>query len=204
MEGDPDKAAMIDTQSDTLVQIPLAGKPEFAAADGAGNLFINIADKKLIQRVDTRSAKVTAAWPISECESPHGLAIDPASLRLFSTCVNAKMVIVDSRDGRIVATLPIGKGTDAAAFDATRHRAFSSNRDGTLSVIDVKGADQFEPLGEVPTQPLARTMAIDPQTGRVFLVAADRDEVDPKATDPRKRFKVRPGSVRLLFADPAR
>lgn len=204
MEGDPGKAAVVDTKTDILVtKVVLAGKPEFAAVDGAGNLFINIADKKAIQRVDTRSAKVTATWPIDACESPHGLAIDAAAHRLFSTCVNAKMVIVDSNDGRIVATLPIGNGSDAAAFDPIRQRAFSSNREGSLSVIRVEGANKFVSLGEVLTQPLARTMALDAETGRVYLVAADRMELDPKATDPRKRFGVRANSVRLLFADPA-
>jgi DNA-binding beta-propeller fold protein YncE len=203
MEGDPGKVAVVDTNTDTLVaQIALSGKPEFAAADGAGNLFINITDKKQIQRVNARAAKVTATWSINDCERPHGLAIDAETHRLFSTCMNAKMLIVDSNDGRIVATLPIGMGTDAAAFDASRRRAFSSNRDGTLSVIGESTAEHFVSLGDVTTQPLAKTMALDPDTGRIFLVAAERVESDSKAPDPRRRFGVRAGSVRLLFVDP--
>jgi len=203
MEGDPQKVLVIDTGSDLVVtRIALHGKPEFAAVDGAGKLYVNIADKREIQRIDTQTAKVEATWPIAACESPHGLSIDPASHRLFSSCVNSQMLVVDARDGRIVATLPIGLGSDATAFDSTRKRAMSSNWDGTLSVFGAMGSDHYVSLGEVLTQPMARTMAVDSESGRVYLVAADRIEVDPSAANPRKRYGVRPGSVRLLFADP--
>jgi DNA-binding beta-propeller fold protein YncE len=113
------------------------------------------------------------------------------------------LLIVDSTDGKVIATFPIGAGSDGTAFDAQRKRIFSSNREGTLSVIYAKDARHFVPLGEVPTQLLARTMAVDAESGRVFLVAADRVEVNPTATDPRKRYAVKPGSVRVLFVDPA-
>jgi DNA-binding beta-propeller fold protein YncE len=122
---------------------------------------------------------------------------------LFASCVNSKLLVVDSTDGKIVATLPIGKGSDAAAYDAARKRIFSSNSDGTLSVIQQNTPQHYVGLGDIPTRELARTMALDPKSGRVYLVAADRLEVDPAATDPRKRFAVRPGSVALLFADPS-
>jgi DNA-binding beta-propeller fold protein YncE len=203
MEGDPQKLLVIDTGSDLVVaRVALHGKPEFAAVDGAGKLYVNIADKREIQRIDTRTATVEATWSIAACESPRGLSIDPASHRLFSSCLNSKMLVVNAGDGRIVATLPIGFGSDAAAFDTKRKRAMSSNWDGTLSVFGVTGPDRYDSLGEVLTQPLARTMAVDSESGRVYLVAADRIEVDPSAANPRKRYGVRPGTVRLLFADP--
>jgi hypothetical protein len=122
---------------------------------------------------------------------------------LFASCVNSKLLVVDSIDGKIVATLPIGKGSDAPAYDAARKRVISSNADGTLSVIQQVTPQRYIGLGNTPTRELARTMALDPKTGRVFLVTGDRVEADPAAADPRKRFTVRAGSVVLLFADPS-
>jgi DNA-binding beta-propeller fold protein YncE len=203
MDGDPHNITVVDSTTDTTVtRVPLAGKPEFAAIDGRGKLFVNITDRKLIQRIDTKTLKVDATWPIAECEGPHGLSMDTATRRLFASCINSRLLVVDADDGKVLASLHIGKGSDAAGFDSNSKRIFSSNGEGTLSVIHEDGADTFVPLAEVRTQPLARTMAIDSQTGRIFLVAADRVEVNPAATDPRKRYAITPGSVRLLFADP--
>jgi DNA-binding beta-propeller fold protein YncE len=199
MDGDPHNITVIDTLSDTVV----ATEPEFAAVDAAGKLYVNITDKKEIQRVDTKSAKVDATWSISACEGPHGLSMDPKTQRLFASCVNSTLLVVNSLNGEVVSVVPIGKGSDATAFDGMRQRVFSSNRDGTLSVVHEDSANQFTSLGEVQTQLLARTMAVDPVSGRIYLIAADRREVDPTAVDPRKRYAIVPGSVRLLFADPA-
>jgi DNA-binding beta-propeller fold protein YncE len=204
MEGDPHKALVIDAQSDRVVgHIALAGEPESAAVDDTGHLFINIADRRAIQRFATRTLKLEGTWSVPECESPHGLAIDTASSRLFASCVNTKMVIVDATNGKVVQSVTIGEGTDAAAFDNQRKRVFSSNGiAGTVTVVSEEGANRFRLLGENRSQPSARTMAVDPETGRLFLTAADRVEVDPKETNPRKRYALRAGSVRLLFMDP--
>jgi DNA-binding beta-propeller fold protein YncE len=205
MEGDPKKALVIDTTTDTVRgEVALSGKPEYASVDGAGGLYINIADQRAIQRVDTRTLKVTASWPVAECESPHGMSMDTGSKRLFTTCLNQKLLIVDATSGKVIKTVPIAPGSDASAFDGHRNRIFSSNGlAGSLTVIRADGADKFELLGENPTQPTARTMAVDAETGRIYLIAGDRVEVDPKATDPRKRYAVKPGSTRLLFLDPS-
>jgi DNA-binding beta-propeller fold protein YncE len=203
MEGDPHKALVIDTANDTVSgEVALGGQPEFAAADGAGALFVNIEDQRTIQKVNTRTLKVEATWPVAECEAPHGMSIDAGAKRVFSTCVNEKMVIVDSTNGKVIKTLPIAAGSDASAFDGHRKRIFSSNGSGSLTVVRADGADKFELLGENPTQLLARTMAVDAETGRIYLLSADRIEVDPKETNPRKRYAVKPGSVRLLLLDP--
>jgi YVTN family beta-propeller protein len=203
MQGDPHSMTVIDTATDSvLATIHLGGQPEFAAVDGAGKLFVNIEDKSEIQRVDTKTGKVDATWPIPACDRPHGLAIDAKSHRLFSSCVNSKLLVVNATTGAVVSTLPIGKRTDAAAYDSRTKRVFSSNGAGTLSVIQQVSADQYQPLAEVPTQLGARTMALDAKTGRIFLVTGEYAEVDPNATDPRKRFAVKPGSTRMLLLDP--
>ncbi len=202
MQGDPHSMTVIDTTTDTVVMtIHLSGQPEFAAVDGDGKLYVNIEDRREIQRVDTKTGKVDATWPVKACDSPHGLAIDTASHRLFTSCVNSKLLVVNTTDGHIVATLPIGLHSDAAAFDPRTRRVFSSNGDGTLSVIQQESADQYKSLGEVTTQLGARTMALDPKTGRIYLVTGDYTEVDPAAKDLRKRYAVKPGSTRLLQLD---
>lgn len=203
MNGDGADTTLIDTAHDAAVSnVPLQGQPEFAAADGDGHVFVNITDKREIVKLDAGSARVEARWPIPSCERPHGLAIDRATHRLFSSCVNSVLLVVSADDGRVIATLPIGKGTDAAAFDPKRHLVFSSNAEGTLSVIRQQGPDDYVALSAIPTRPLARTMTLDPDSGRIYLVTADVDELNPKAERLRERYKIRPGTVQLLFLDP--
>jgi YVTN family beta-propeller protein len=203
MQGDPREVTVIDTATDTLaLTIPLGGHPEFAAVDGQGKLYVNIEDKSEIQRIDTHTGKVDATWPIKVCDGPHGLAIDKESHRLFASCVNSKLVVVNAHDGSVVSMLPIGKHTDAAAYDEHAKRVFSSNGEGTLSVIQQDSADRYRALGEVSTQFGARTMAIDSRSGRIFLITGDYADVSPASADVRQRYKVKPGSVRLLLLDP--
>ena len=138
------------------------------------------------------------------CERPHGIAVDGAARRVFATCVNKVMVVVDADTGRNVATLPIGTGSDGAAFDPQHKLALSSNGEGTISVIKEIDADHYVALPPVATQRSARTNAIDPTTGRVYLPAADIARVDPPTTPggrPHTTFV--PGSFKLLVLAPA-
>ncbi|MGA7674204.1 MAG: YncE family protein [Rhizomicrobium sp.] len=204
MDADGTAMTAVDAvQNKTISTTPLNGKPESATVDGAGNLFINSASTNEVLRVDTRSLAILSRWPVPDCQSPHGLAIDTAAHRLFVSCVNAKLQVVSSDDGHVVATLPIGKGTDTAAFDPKRKLIFSSNGEGTLSVIAERGADDFVSLGEVPTAPGARTMAVDPASGRVFLVTGEVAKTEPPTVKGRApHFVFVPGSVKLLLLDP--
>lgn len=199
--GDSQNLTVVDPATDTVVKvIPVGDKMEYAVADGAGKLYVNGVDKREIVRVDTATNAVDAHWPIPDCENPHGLAMDMASRRLFSSCVNAKMMVVDADDGHVVAELPIGLGTDAAAFDPSHKRAFSSNgKDGTLSVIQEDGPDAYRVLGTVPTAKSGRTMTVDPATGRVFIAAAELSG----ELGANGRPKAVPGSLKLLMFDPA-
>jgi DNA-binding beta-propeller fold protein YncE len=204
MNGDDMDATVIDATNDKAVaSIALRGKPEFAVADAHGQVFVNITDKREIVKIDARSATIAARWPIPSCERPHGLAMDPDSHRLFSSCLNSLLLVVDADDGHVVASLPIGKWTDAVAFDPKRRLIFSSNGEGTLSIIREQGPDKYVALGEIPTKPLARTMTLDPDTGRLYLVTADVAEVNPQAGKPWERYAVKPSTVQLLFLDPS-
>lgn len=205
VDSDPGRITVIDPKTDTVIATLDGGaKLEIGAADGKGKVYVNGEAQREILRIDTRTNKIDARWPISPCASPHGLAIDATAHRVFSTCENNVMVVVDADNGKQIAELPIGSRTDGAAFDPSTKRAFSSNGDGTLTVIGEKSASSFVSLGSVPTMRGARTMTLNPKTGRLYLVAADytvNESVDPG--DFRHRYSVVPGSAKLLFMDPA-
>ena len=206
VDGEPGKLTVIDPKSDAVVvTIDVGGKLETAVAGGNGKLYVNGEEKQEILRVDTTTNEVDAHWPIPNCTSPHGLALDSETHRLFSSCENNVLVVVDSDTGATVATLPIGSRSDAAAFDHKRKLIFSSNGEGTLSVIAEKDANSFEAVASVPTALGARTMALDPETGRLYLITADMT-INPAAdpSDFRHRYVVTPGSAKLLFLDPTK
>ncbi len=201
INGDSGNVTVIDPKSnDAIATINIGNKLEFGAAGNNGKLYIDGAEKNDIVRIDTTTNKVDAHWPIANCEKPHGIAFDATTHRVFASCVNNVLDVIDSDDGTIIATLSIGSGTDAAAFDPNRKLIFSSNgRDGTLTVIQEKDAKSFVVLGNVKTAITARTMTLDPATGRIYLVAGD---IDTKAATANGRPQLVPGSVKLLFVDP--
>jgi len=200
VEGDAKAVTVIDPTTNTAVAtIDGGGGLEYAAADGDGALFVAGVEKREVVRIDTRTNTVTNHWPIADCAAPHGLAVDAAHRRVFVSCVNQRLVVVDSRTGREVAGVAIGQGTDAAAYDPVRRLVFSSNgRDGTISVIAQKDPDTYAPALTIPTAVSGRTMSVDPETGRLYVAAAD---TDPSPT-PGGRPRPRPGTLKLLFLDP--
>ena len=204
IDGDPSKITVIDPRTDTVVATINVGigKLEYAAAGDNGKLYVNGADKKEIVRIDTKTNAVDAHWPVPGCTSPHGAAYDSATHRLFTSCTNRLLVVLDTDSGAQIASVPIGRGSDAVGFDPKRKLIFSSNGvDGTLSVIEEKDAKTFVSLGEVKTVPTARTMAVDPDTGRIYLAAVDLDPSAPPPTNGRN-VKAMPGSFKLIFLDP--
>jgi YVTN family beta-propeller protein len=180
--------------------LPAGGKPEFAASDGAGRIFFNIEDTGEIGTIDALAGKRLATWKLPGCEEPTGLALDRRHARLFSVCANGILAVTDAVSGKPVAQVPIGLGPDAAAYDADRGLVFSSNgADGTLTVIHQDDADHYQVLATVPTQKSARTMALDAQSHRVYLVAAEFGPAPaPTADQPHPRAPVLDGSFKLL------
>ncbi len=190
---------VIDTASRTVVAtIPLPGKPEFPAADGRGTMFVNIEDKNEIVRLDASTKKMTAEWPLAGCDSPSGLAFDAAGRRLFSVCDGKKMAVTNADTGKVLATPQIGDGPDAAGFDAKHKLAFSSNGEGTLTVVDASGTG-YPVLQTVTTERGARTMTLDEDSGRVYLLTAEfGSRPAPTAQTPRPRPAILPGSFTIL------
>jgi YVTN family beta-propeller protein len=205
VNGDSGSVSVIDPRQEKVIDTIHIGEGlETAVADGHGKLFVNGAEKSDLVRIDTHSNKVDARWPIADCQRPHGLAIDTDHRRLFPSCVNNVLLAVDADSGAVLAKLPIGSGTDAAAYDPARHLVFSSNgRDGTLSVIRQNDADSYQVLASIPTRITARTMAVDAASGRLYLAAA-RVQPQAAAEPPAQHPAITPGSLQLLFFDPVR
>lgn len=204
IDGDSGKLTRIDPRTDKpIATIDGGGGLEFGVSGENGKLYVDGAEKNEIVRVDVKTDKADAHWPLNGCVRPHGLAIDLKTKRLFASCSNKVMAVMNAETGTVLADMPIGEGTDFAMFDAKARLAFSSNRDGTLSLVEEKSPDEFAALTPVKTEFGARTMGLDPRSGRIYLVTADSDE-NPQASDPRHRYTVKPGSVKLLFLDPAK
>src|SRR5450631_290108 len=182
-------ATVIDAVSlKVLSKIALGGKPEVAVNDGAGHLFVNLEDTSEIVMIDEAASQVRARWPLAPCTEPTGLAIDVAHKRLFSVCSNHLMVILDSETGRVVSQVPIGEEPDSAGFDAGLGLAFSSNGDGSLTMVHEDGPDRFSVAATLATQKRARTMSLDPTMHHVYLVSADFGPApDATPTNPKPR-----------------
>lgn len=199
--GGSNDASVIDAASGKLLgHVALPGRPEFPVSDGHGHVFDNIESRNALVEIDPVAMKVTATWPLKDCDSPSGLAIDVAHHRLFSVCQNKIMAVTDSTDGRQVASVAIGEGPDAARYDARRRLVFSSNgHSGTLTVAREATPDRYEVLANVPTQISARTMALDEASGRVYLSAAELGpRPAPTKAEPRPGPTIKPGSFTIL------
>jgi DNA-binding beta-propeller fold protein YncE len=203
--GRSSNATVIDAKSGKVAgTIPLDGKPEFPVSDGKGDVFVNIEDKSEIQKIDPKGLKVTATWSIAPCEEPSGLAMDVKNRRLFSVCDNQKMAVVDAGSGKVVTTVPIGDGPDAAYFDPDKGLVFSSNGAGTLTVVKQESADKYTVVDNVKTEKSARTMALDPKTKKIYLPAAGFGEApSPTADNPHPRPKMVPGTFHLVVVSPS-
>ncbi len=180
-----------------IATIAVPGKPEFPVADGEGSVFDNIESKNEIVRFDAAKLVLTATWPLAGCESPSGLAIDSKGHRLFSVCDEKVMAVTDSRTGKQIAKVAIDDGPDAARFDPATGLAFSSNGAGTLTVVDTTRPGF--PAQNFPTQRGARTLALDPADGRIFLATATLGPAPaPTAEHPHQRPTVVPDSFAIL------
>ncbi len=203
MNGKTHNATVIDAKTNAVIgTIALDGKPEFCVADGKGKLYVNLEDKSAIEEIDAKEMKVLRQWSIAPGMSPTGLAIDTKNRRLFSTCGNEIMVISDANKGTVITTLPIGEGSDAAAFDPEKMRIFSSNEEGNLTVVQ-DSADTYRVLETFPTERWSRTMAINTKTHHIYLPSAIMKPLHPvRAGMERPRPQPRPGTFVILDVEP--
>jgi len=183
-----------------LATILLPGKPEFAVADpSAGRVYCNIEDKSLAAVIDTKTHAVVESWPIAPGMEASGLALDPANHRLFIGCHNQMMVMMDSTNGKVIATVPIGQGVDANMFDPGTGMAFSSNGEGTVTIAHEESPEKLIPVQTLATERGARTMALDPKTHNIYLASAKFEHAPEQVPGvPRQRPKMIPGSFKIL------
>ena len=178
-----------------VATIPLGGKPEFATTDTkAGRVFNNLEDKSEVVVIDTRSHEVVNRWPIAPGEEASGMAIDVKNHRLFLGCGNKLMVMMDNENGKVVASVPIGSGVDANAFDPATQLAFAACGDGTATIAHEDSPDKLTVVQTLQTARGAKTMTLDPKTHKIYLGAARYEA----GTEGQRRPPPVPGSFKIL------
>ena len=199
--GGSSNATALDAKEGTVVgTIDLGGRPQARATDAKGHVFVNLVDKDVVLQIDSRKMTAGERWPLGACQRPGTMAIDQKNRRLFIGCANRLMAILDANDGRLITTVPIGEGRDQAEFDPETGLVFSSNGEGTVTVIRQESPDKYSVLETVKTEPGARTMALDLKTHKIFLPLADFGPAPPPtAENPRPRGRILPGTFRILI-----
>lgn len=192
-----DLMAIDPEQMKVVATVPLGGKLEEAATD-AGHVYVNVEDTGEIAVVDSKTWKPGQRWKLQGCEEPSGLAIDAKTNHLFTVCGNSKMLVVDTKTGKTVATVPTGAGTDGAAFDPGLKLAFASNGEGTLTVVQQSSSGVYAVADNAPTQRGARTLTLDPKSHKVFLPTAEFGPVP----EGQRRPSIKPGTFMVLVYAP--
>jgi DNA-binding beta-propeller fold protein YncE len=176
--------------------IDLGGAPEQAASDGKGRIYVDLEDKDKVAVIDAKTMAVTGGYDLTgKGGTCAGLAMDPKNQILFASCRNPQNMVMLTADGKILTTLPIGAGTDGAVFNPKTMEAFSSQRDGTLTIVKEKSPTEFEVEQTVQTMPSAKTCTLDSKTGHIVLIGA---EVGPPPAGGRGRGQMVPGSFTIL------
>ena len=174
--------------------VDVGGKPETAVSDGMGKIFVNVEDKNEIVAIDAATFKVLGHWSIAPADGPTGLAYDAKTKRLFAGC-DKVLVVLDANNGTVVDKIIIGDGCDGVAFDAATKNIYTSNGEGTITVIHEETAAKFTVLETVPTKRGARTIALDNQTHLIYLPTAEFEPQDP---NQKGRPKMKPGTFQVL------
>ncbi|MDQ2823987.1 MAG: YncE family protein [Verrucomicrobiota bacterium] len=198
-------ATVIDAKTaQVITTIPLGGSPEFAATDSTeGRVYCNLEDKNEVAVIDTAKHEVAARWPLAPGEEPTGIAFDAAHHRLFVTCHNKLMAMLDTTTGKVLATVPIGAGVDGCAFDDALQLTFASCGEGTTTIAKEETPEKLSVVQTLKTEPRARTMALDPQTHRIYLPSAQflpAPSPAPGATPARPTIV--PNTLKLLVYGP--
>jgi DNA-binding beta-propeller fold protein YncE len=191
-------------EASVIATIPLEGSPEFAVADGSGGrVYCNLEDKNEVAVIDATRHEVIARWPLAPGEEPTGIALDATHHRLFVGCHNKLMAMLDTETGRVIATVPIGAGVDGCAFDDATQLAFASCGDGTTTIAKVERGEKLSVVQTLKTERGARTMALDPQTHRIYLPSAQFEpapSLSPGFSPARP--KIVPNTLKLLIYGP--
>jgi DNA-binding beta-propeller fold protein YncE len=202
--GRSSNSTVIDANSNKVIgTIELPGKPEFSVTDGKGKVYVNLEDKSQVCLINPTTLTVEKTWPIAPGEEPSGLAIDTKDHRLFTVCGNKLMIVLDADNGNVVAKLDIGDRVDGVAYDPGLKRIYSSNGEGTMTVVQEINKDTYKVLENFPTQRGARTITLNPKTHRIYLPTAEFEPAPPATKDnPRPRPAVKPNTFTILEIEP--
>jgi DNA-binding beta-propeller fold protein YncE len=192
-------------QTKVIATIPLGGGPEFAVADAnAGRVYCNIEDKSEVAVIDAAKHEVIARWPVAPGTEPSGIALDAVHHRLFSTCHNKMMVMLDTETGKVIATVPIGAGVDGCAFDEATQLVFASCGDGTTTIAKEETPEKLTAVQTLTTERGARTIALDSETHRIYLPSAQfQPPPSPSPGASPGRPTIVPNTLKLLVYGPA-
>lgn len=178
MNGGNNSSTAIDSSTGKVVgTIDLAGGPEFGAADGAGNVYVNLEDENQTIHIDSTSLTVKNRWAVSPCQHPSSMAMDRTNHRLFLGCRSRVMTVLNADTGAVITTLPIGDDVDTTAFDSATGLIFNSTGEGTVDIFHENSPDDYSLVQRLPTRPGSKTMALDPQTLRIFLPAMEAGNI---------------------------
>ena len=193
-------ATVIDSKEGKVVGgFDLGGRPELVGTDAKGNVFANLVQKNVVLQVDSWKMTAGQTWPVAPGVGPRTMAVDQKNGRLFIGCANRLLVILDLNSGRLISSVPIGPGPDDSAYDPETRLIYTSNGDGTVSVIQQESPDRYSVLETVKTAPGARNMTLDLKTKKIFLPLFDRGSPPaPTAETPNPRGNVIPGTFRVL------
>ena len=205
--GRSKNATVIDAKTDKVLEtIALEGKPEFSVTDENGKIYVNIEDKNQVTVINATTLKIEGTWPITGGEEPTGLALDNKTHRLFTVCGNKVMVVMDAINGKVITSAPIGDGCDGVAFDAALKRVYSSNGEGTVTVIQQENENTYKVLETISTQKGARTICVNAKSHHIYLPAAEYEEApsEPATGGQQKRPKVKTGSFVIIDVEPVK
>jgi len=197
---------VIDAKTSNVVAtVSLGGEPEFAAIDSAADrVYVNIEDKSEVVAIDAAKHEVVAHWPLAPGEEPSGIAFDAAHHRLFSTCHNKMMTMLDTQSGKVVGTTAIGTGVDGAAFDDATQLVFASCGEGVTNIVKEETPEKLTVVQTLKTERGARTMAIDPKTHRIYLPTAQfQPAPSPSPGASPARPMIVPDTLKLLVYGPS-
>ncbi len=198
--GKSNNLSVIDPKTEKVENtIAVGGKPETAVSDNAGKIYVNIEDKNEIVEIDAKTFKVVNRWPLAPAEGPTGLAIDTKTHRLFAGC-DKLLAVMDATNGKLVAKVPIGDGCDGVAFDPSAKNVYTSNGEGTMTVVHENGADDFKVAENVKTKARARTIALDEATHALYLPTAEFEPLAPNAPKG-ERPKMVAGTFQVLVVE---
>jgi DNA-binding beta-propeller fold protein YncE len=168
---------VIDPKDGSVVgTIDIGGAMEQAQSDGQGHVYADIENEKQIAVIDVKTLKVTAKYDLGDSAGePGGLGLDAKNHILFAMCADPSVcVVMNADDGKVLATLPIGNGTDGGGFNPNTMEAFSSQRDGTLTIIKENSPTSFAVEQTVQTKPGCKTSSLDTKNNRIILICTER------------------------------